>query len=230
MDDADEIVVEICAGEGGDDSKIFVGELLDMYVRYAKSLHAKAEIMEDSPGHKSIQVLGKAIGKAFKHEPGKHVVQRNPPTENKGRRHTSVVSVAVLPIPPERDYKPLPEAELEVTTMVGTGAGGQNRNKVASCVRIKHKPTGITAVMDRRVQWQNRRDALKIVTARVHEKRWAETESKYNANRKRVLSNSGRGDKVRTYNYIESRVVDHKTGKKTRNIKDVMRGNLGLIL
>ena len=200
-----------------------------MYVRYAQSLRAKSELLHSSFGHKIVKFSGDGIGRAFKGEPGKHIVQRNPPTENKGRRHTSVVSVAVLPLQPERDCKPLPESELEVTTMVGTGPGGQHKNRTQSCVRIRHRPTGITVVIDNRDQHQNRKDALRILTARVNEKKWESVASKYNANRKSVLGNAGRGDKVRTYNFIYSMVVDHRLNKKTRQIKQVMKGELQLL-
>jgi len=201
-----------------------------MYARYVQSLNFKAEILHSSFGHKIVQMSGKGIGKSFKNESGKHICQRVPPTETKGRRHTSVVAVAVLPLPPEQDCMPLPDSELEVTTMIGTGPGGQHRQKTASCVRIKHKPTGITVVIDGRDQHQNRKHALRIITARVNEKRLKEMAAKYDANRKQSLANAGRGDKTRTYNFIDSRVTDHNTGKKTSNIKAVMKGELRLIL
>jgi peptide chain release factor 1 len=201
-----------------------------MYIKYASSLHAKIEVLNDSFGHKSIQISGRDIGKAFKYESGKHVVQRNPPTENKGRRHTSIVSVAVLPLPPEKSVGPLPVVDVKIETTRGCGPGGQNKNKVESAVRARHLPTGIEVFIDGRDQFFNKCMALRILTERVHCLENEKKQAGYNANRKKVLSDSGRGDKIRTYNFISSRVADHRTGKSTRNIKDVMKGNLGLIV
>ena len=222
-------MVEIQAGEGGDDAKLFVTDLLDMYQKYAQQRNLKSEVLHSAAGHKIVQFSGVGAGRAFRNETGKHVVQRNPPTENNGRRHTSVVSVAVLPLPPEKETESLPESELEIQAITGTGPGGQNRNKVASCIRMRHKPTGITVVIDNRDQWQNRRDALRILTARVNEKQWSEVRSKYDSARKQVLGDAGRGDKVRTYNFIQSRVVDHRLNKKSSQIKRILKGELQLL-
>ena len=177
-----------------------------------------------------LKVTGKGSGKAFEFETGQHVVQRIPPTEHNGRKQTSVISVAVLPLPPEHTIKPLPQNELEITPTKGTGPGGQNKNKVESAIRAKHKPTGIEVFIDGRDQFKNKCFAIRILTVKVNELYNNKKQADYNANRKEKLGNGGRGSKIRTYNFLESRVADHRTGKKTSNIKEVMKGNFSLIL
>ena len=224
----DEVCLEIHAGEGGSDSQNFCFELAAIYLKYAERLGFEKEILSSSESRITLWFKGKTVKAAFDNESGKHVVQRVPPGERNGRRHTSVVGVAVLPI--MADIPTLDIRDVSWTAMRGSGPGGQNRNKVASTVRMIHKPTGITVVIDGRDQHQNRKHALRIITARVNEKRLKEMAAKYDANRKQSLANAGRGDKTRTYNFIDSRVTDHNTGKKTSNIKAVMKGELRLIL
>ncbi len=226
--------MELHAGEGGTDSKLFVADLLATYQRYAANLHLKTEVLSEENGHALMKVIGKGVWKAFKNEPGKHVVQRVPPTERSGRRQTSVISVAVLPLPPEKSLEPLQEKDLETITQTGKQkAGGQNVNKVASAVRMKHKPTGLMVFINGRDQNQNKKEALYILTARVNQLRIDKISSDYDSLRENQMKGGGklggRGDKVRTYNFIESRVVDHRLGVKTRNIKEVMKGNLPLL-
>jgi peptide chain release factor 1 len=182
-----------------------------------------------------LKVMGKNVWTAFKNEPGKHVVQRVPPTERSGRWQTSVISVAVLPLPPENKLVPLQEKDLEITTQTGKQkAGGQNVNKVASAVRMKHKPTGLSVFINGRDQGQNKKEALHVLTARVNQLRLDKTASDYDNLRTGQMKGigdklGGRGDKIRTYNFIKSRVVDHRLGVKTGNIKEVMKGNLTLL-
>ena len=152
-----------------------------------------------------------------------------PPTETKDRRQTSVVVVAVLPVKAQKKNKPLNQSDLTITFMRGTGPGGQNKNKVDSCARIVHDPTGIQAVVDERDQGTSKRKALEIVTERVNEFYQSAQESEYNSKRKDQLGNSGRGDKVRTYNFINSKVTDHRTNKSTNQIKKIMKGQFNLI-
>lgn len=219
------------AGEGGRDSKNFVHELTDVYVRYAASKRLATELLSDEDGHTVLKVTGEAAGRVFRHEPGKHSVQRVPVTESSGRRQTSLVSVAVLPMPPKSEYRPIPECEIEWKAQTGKqGAGGQNVNKVASAVRMTHVPTGLSVFINGRDQGQNRKQAHDILSARVYElKRRLATEG-YDKIRRAVLADTGRGDKVRTWNFIEGRIADHNLGTKTRNVKEVMKGNLDLIL
>lgn len=228
--DANEIILEIQHGEGGDDSKIFVDELFSAYLKYAQSLGFKAELLLSQEGHIVAQICGSGVGKAFCHESGKHVVQRVPPTESNGRRQTSVISVGVLPIPPDNTVQALPEHELEITTTKGTGPGGQNKNKVESAVRIVHLPTKISVFIDGRDQGANKREARRIITARVNEVRKIEANAEYAAYKRKQMGDGGRGDKVRTYNFICSRVVDHRLGTKTGDIKGVMKGNFKKLL
>lgn len=189
----------------------------------------EANLLHSSFGHKIVQISGPNAVKAFENETGKHIVQRIPPTETKGRKQTSVISVAVLSLPPERDIKPLNMNEVEITFMRGTGPGGQNKNKVESCCRAKHKPTGLQVVIDARDQGQNKKDALRILTVRVNEREIEKKEAEYGAERRARLGNGSRGEKRRTYNFLESRVADHILGTKTSNVKEVMKGNFGLL-
>ncbi len=191
----------------------------------------KHETLTSENGHVIIQFRGKGVYDAFRHETGGHCVQRVPPTESKGRRQTSMISVAVLPIPPQDPKTMIPMSDLEITAQTGhQKAGGQNVHKVASAIRCVYKkdPT-IRVFINGRDQHQNKAEAIKIVNARWHEKQRSKQQAAYAAARKESLGNGGRGAKVRTYNFIESRVADHRLGVKTRNIDGVMRGQFKLI-
>lgn len=217
-------------GVGGDDSKIFAHELFAAYQRYSRSLNLVLEELDVSDGHILAKVTGKGAGCAFRHEMGKHVIQRIPPTENKGRKQTSVVSVGILPIRADYGYDPLRDEDLEIICQTGKqGAGGQNVNKVASAVRMKHKPTGLSVFINGRDQGANKMEARKILTARVHEQRRMKEDAAYAALRRDQMGDGGRSDKIRTYNLLESRVVDHRLGTKTSNVKAIMKGEFQLL-
>lgn len=222
--------MELRAGEGGDDSKLFVVDLFSAYLKYASSLGFKSELLHSDFGNMVAKITGKGVGRAFKNEPGKQIVQRIPPTESKGRKQTSVVVVGVLPIKDETEFEPLKSEDLETICQNGSGPGGQHQNKTASAVRMKHKPTGLCVFINGRDQFSNKRDALNILTAKVNELKLAEIDADYAAVRKAQLGDGGRSGKVRTYNFLESRVVDHRLGTKTSNIKGVMKGDFSLIL
>lgn len=229
FDNTYEIILELQFGEGGYDSKLFVEELLGVYVRYATNLKFKTEILADEDGHAILKIAGNGVWKAFSHEGGKHCVQRYPKNDSGGRRHTSMISVAIMPLPPTDAEDVLDEKELEITTQCGKQhAGGQHANKTASAVRIKHKPTGLSVFINGRDQHANRREALKIITARVSAQRQQKKWEEYNSYRKQQI-NGGRGGKLRTYNFIESRIVDHKLNLKTHNVKEFMKGDFSVL-
>ena len=227
--DTKELLLEVKFGEGGDDSKLFVHDLFAAYQKYASSLNIKCQVLESSNGRISAKMSGDKVLQAFQNEVGKHIVQRIPPTEAKDRRQTSVVCVAVLPVKAQKALSPLNPKDLKITTMRGTGPGGQNKNKVESCVRIVHIPTGIEAVVDERDQGTSKRKALEVVTQRVNDHINSKQHGEYNVNRKNQLGDSGRGDKVRTYNFIRGDVTDHRTNKTTNQIKKVMKGQFDLL-
>jgi len=175
-------------------------------------------------------VCGGSARRLFRNEPGKHVVQRYPPTEHRGRRHTSIVAVAVLPITDGRELSGvLKDADLEITTKRGGGPGGQARNKTESCVRIRHIPTGLTVVIDSRDQAANKKKARQILEARVAQQKQEVISSTLAHAKREQFDGGGRGNKVRTYNFIENRVTDHRTGAKSTQIRRVMKGDLDLL-
>jgi len=224
--------VEIRAGEGGTDSKLFVHDLFAAYVKYAASRGLKAELLDSSDGSATGRFWGHSAGSAFAFESGKHVVQRVPPTERNGRWQTSVVAVAVMPMPPRHELRLLPESELEVSTLRGSGPGGQHRNKTESAVRIVHKPTRLQVFLDGgRSQHQNRAEAHRILSAKVAQHYGEQIQATYDAKRKAQVDGGGRGNKIRTYNFIKCRAVDHRTGKKTRDVQAVIeKGRFDLLI
>jgi peptide chain release factor 1 len=207
-------------------------DLFAAYVKYAKSKNLKIEdpLLSDL-GHVITKITGPKVGEIFWPENGQHVIQRIPPTETKGRKQTSYVVVSILPIKQQHLVKPLPEKELEIKFQTGQqNAGGQHANKTASAVRMRHTPTGLSVFINGRDQHANRREALKILTARVNEKQRAEKEKAYSDFRKQYVGDGCRGDKIRTYNILEGRCADHRTGKKTGNVKAVLeKGQFDLL-
>lgn len=225
------MVVEIVAGEGGQDSRSFAGELMGAYTRYAKSRGLSAELLSDDPAHLSATFAGPRVWQAFRHEPGNHVVQRIPPNDRKGKRQTSVVAVMVLPLPRAADVRSLlPESELEWSAQCKGGPGGQHRNKSQTAVRMRHQPTGLSVFIDGRSQEQNKATARRVLSARVAELRATEQKDGYDGIRQRQWTGGSRGEKVRTYSFIDSFVADHRTGKRTGDIRSVMKGQLDLVI
>ena len=176
------------------------------------------------------KISGPGVGLAFKHESGKHCVQRVPPTETKCRKQTSMVSVAVLPIKEEVEMEPLKDAELKIEPVNLGGAGGQHQNRTLSGCRMTHLPTGLKVCINGRDYHANEREARKVLASRVYDKLKSENDAEYGKERNAILGNTGRGDKVRTYNFMESRVVDHRLGKKCHDVKSIMKGDFGKLL
>ncbi len=173
-------------------------------------------------------IKGESALERFKDEVGKHCVQRIPPTETKGRTHTSIVSVSVLPIAKVSDFS-LREKDIEIQVTKGSGPGGQNKNKVSTAIRMIHKPTKITVFIDGRSQKQNKLRARQILERRVAEKFEKEETQARDKQRLDQLSNRSRSGKVRTYNFKKNRVVDHRRGTKTTRIHEVMNGRFDLL-
>jgi peptide chain release factor 1 len=209
---------------------LFARSLLAAYLRYARELGLETDLVYDSDSAWSIQVTGKNCWECFSGEAGKHIVQRVPPTESKGRRHTSTVSVAVMQLRQIVDSsKPLPSADVEIITQRGHGKGGQNVNKIESAVRAIHKPTGISVFINGRDQYRNKQLALEILQSRIIEREREFIHDEHNRLKAAQLGYGTRSGKLRTYNFINSYVLDHQTGKKTHRIEDVMKGRFDLL-
>ena len=170
-------------------------------------------------------MTGKNVWDAFKDEAGKHCVQRN----SVGKRHTSMVSVGVLSLPPVTKNNQLPIGEFEITAQCGHGPGGQHQNKTQSACRAVHKPTGFKVFINGKHFHKNKEEAIQILTAKVNALRAESAQSAYNNQRKQQLGDGGRGSKVRTYNFIRNEIVDHRTNKATKNVKEFMKGNFAVL-
>ena len=169
------------------------------------------------------KITGEGAGLAFRHEPGKHVCQRIPETESKGRKHTSTVSVAILPLRKDVSAS-LEESDLKIEAVNLGGKGGQHQNKTASGCRMTHIPSGLKATINGRDYHSNERQARQILSARVNEIRKSEAHAEYAADRQEQMGGGSRSGKVRTYNFMEGRIVDHRLGTKTGNVKGIMKG------
>jgi len=225
------LILEIQHGEGGTDSKNFVHELLAVYLKYGQSKGFSSSLLSSEEGHVMVRFSGDGVWLAFANETGKHCVQRIPETETAGRKQTSFVSVVVLPMPEEKSLKSIPESELKIAFTRGHGPGGQHRNTSDSAVRIVHPRTGFMVfIQGERDQHANRREAIKIITARVNQFDQEKQHADYNAQRK-ILGQGGRGqtEKIRTYNFLKGIAIDHRSGRKTGNIKGLMKGQLELL-
>lgn len=233
--DEKDVIVEIRAAAGGDEAAIFAGDLLRMYTKYAESQNFKTEIVEaaesDHGGYKEISfsVSGSGAYSKLKFENGAHRVQRVPETESGGRIHTSTATVAVLPEVEDVEIEVRNE-DLKIDTYRSSGAGGQHVNTTDSAVRITHIPTGIIATSSEKSQIQNREKALKVLKARLYDMKLQEEQQKYAAQRKSAIGTGDRSERVRTYNYPQSRVTDHRIGLTLQKLNQIMEGNLDEIV
>lgn len=234
--DSRNTILEIRAGAGGQESALFAADLHRMYTRYAEARGWKVETMDASPsdlgGFKEVifQISGQDVFKRLKYESGVHRVQRVPATEAQGRIHTSTCTVAVLPEAEEVDIEIKPE-ELEITVCRASGPGGQGVNTTDSAVQILHKPTGlIVRCSDERSQLKNRAKALKVLRARLLDARVAEENAKYAAQRKAQVGTGERNERIRTYNFPQNRVTDHRIELTLYNLPAVIEGDIDPVI
>ncbi|WP_374523386.1 peptide chain release factor 1 [Hydrogenophaga sp.] len=232
-DDDRNAFVEIRAGTGGDESALFAGDLARMYTRFAERQGWRVEVVSASPsdlgGYKEVvlRIEGEGAFGLLRFESGGHRVQRVPATETQGRIHTSAATVAVMPEPDEAQAIQLNPADLRIDTFRASGAGGQHINKTDSAVRVTHLPTGITSeCQDGRSQHSNKAKALQVLAARLQEKDRAERAAKEAATRKGLIGSGDRSDRIRTYNFPQGRLTDHRINLTLYKLLAVMEGEL----
>ncbi|MBN2725967.1 peptide chain release factor 1 [Candidatus Mcinerneyibacteriota bacterium] len=230
------IIVEIRAGTGGDEAALFAGDLYGMYTRYAEKNGWKYEIIDASPtglgGYKEIifMVRGEKVYSRLKFESGGHRVQRVPETESGGRIHTSAATVAVLPEAEEVEVEVDP-GDIIVDVYRASGAGGQHVNTTESAVRITHKPTGLVVMcQDEKSQHKNRAKAMKVLLARLYDLKLREQEDEVSSTRRTLVGSGDRSERIRTYNFPQNRVTDHRINYTTYHLQEILHGDLDEII
>jgi len=235
-EEIEEIIIEIRPGAGGEEACLWAKDLFSLYQKFIQKKGFEMKILDlketSLGGIKKVvfQVKGKGVFKIFLHESGVHRVQRIPKTEKGGRIHTSTASIAVLKIPKKDEIKILPK-DLKIETFRASGPGGQYVNKRATAVRITHLPTNLqVSCQSSRNQLQNRENALKILKAKLYQKEMEKIEAEILRQRREQIKRGERAEKIRTYNFVESRVTDHRLKKTWRNLKEILEGNLDEII
>jgi peptide chain release factor 1 len=231
--DESNIFLEIRAGTGGDEAALFAGDLFRMYAKYAESKRWEVEVLSESPGehggYKEIisRIIGRGAFSLLKFESGTHRVQRVPATEAQGRIHTSACTVAILPELEEVESVEINPADLRIDTYRSSGAGGQHVNKTDSAIRITHLPTGIVVeCQDERSQHKNRSRALSLLRARLLASEREKQQAQQAQSRKLQVGSGDRSERIRTYNFPQGRVTDHRINLTLYKLDDVMNGNL----
>ncbi len=235
--DARDVLLEIRAGTGGDESALFAGDLLRMYLRYAERQRWQTEIMSanesDLGGYREVivRITGKTVFGRLKFESGGHRVQRVPETEAQGRIHTSACTVAVLAEADEAGEIDIDPEQLRIDVFRASGAGGQHVNKTESAVRITHLPTGIVVeCQDDRSQHRNRDKAMKVLMARLKDRQQRETQARESAHRKSLIGSGDRSERIRTYNFPQGRITDHRINLTLYKIQAMMDGDIDDLL
>jgi peptide chain release factor 1 len=224
--DEKSVIVEIQGGAGGEEAALWAGDVYRMLTRYAERLGFQTESLEIGGGKYTFAIKGDGAYSVFKFEGGTHRVQRVPQTESQGRVHTSTATVAVLPEAEEVDVQ-IDATDLQIDVYRSSGPGGQSVNTTDSAVRITHKPSGIVVSMqDEKSQLQNREKALRVLRARIYERAVAEQQAELAADRRSQVGTGDRAEKIRTYNYGEQRVTDHRIKLTVHNLEQVLEGEL----
>ena len=204
--------------------------MTEMYQKWAAFNNLNFTILDQASGRASLLIKGPSVWDLFKHEAGKHCVQRIPPTERRGRKQTSMIAVSLTPLIRHQEFH-LNWDDIEMTISNGTGPGGQKRNRTMSCVQLKHLPTGIIVrVDDERSQHQNKAIATDVLSAKLQAKEKSDVVERQSKSRREQMQGGGRSGKVRTYNFMQNRVTDHRLNKTTHNIKSIMGGRLDRLI